>query len=121
MGSLSVQPNRIHPLPTAHGDVPIHKKIDLLAVTQKGTGQIININKRGLSFGCLYAHTFPQEFHVDLLSARGTLIKKVNVRKIRETSGDLFELVVGVEFAGLSPSQAEELNSLFGSHYFELG
>lgn len=30
----------------------------LLAVTKKGVGQILDVNDRGLTFGCLYRHFF---------------------------------------------------------------
>lgn len=95
--------------------VHYHEMISLLAIMKQGTGQILDISHKGLSFGCLYPHTFPHEFYLDLLSARGNHIRKVKVRKIKETNGDLFELVVGVEFAELSASQAKEMNYLFES------
>jgi hypothetical protein len=92
--------------------------INLLAVTERGTGQILDISRKGISFGCLYPHTFPNEFYLDILDAKGTHIKKIKVRKIRETNGEeqdpleIFELVVGVEFSSLSPSQSHELGYL---------
>lgn len=95
-----------------------HEVINLLAITDRGTGQILDINREGLSFGCLYPHTFPNEFHIDILNARGSHIKKLKVRKRRETNGDdqepagIFELVIGVEFAEISAFQAEELDYL---------
>lgn len=95
-----------------------HEVINLLAITDRGTGQILDINREGLSFGCLYPHTFPNEFHIDILNARGSHIKKLKVRKRRETNDDdqepagIFELVIGVEFAEISAFQAEELDYL---------
>ena len=113
--------NRKNPLIAAQKGVPCHEMISLLAVTKRGTGHILEISHKGLSFGCLYPHTFPHEFRLDVLSARGAHIKKIKVRKIRETKGDVYNLVVGVEFAELSPSQTEEMNFLFESPlYFEL-
>jgi hypothetical protein len=95
-----------------------HEAIHLLAVTDRGTGQILNINGEGLSFGCLYPHTFPHVFFLDLLDAKGSHIKKVQVRKMWETHGEYqnssgeFELVVGVEFTELTSLQEDDLNYL---------
>jgi hypothetical protein len=99
-----------------------HEIIHLLAITDRGTGQILDINREGLSFGCLYPHTFPQEFLIDILDAKGSHIKKLKVRKKRETSGDsqepagIFELIVGVEFTEITTFQAEELNYLLAGN-----
>ncbi|MGB3210863.1 MAG: hypothetical protein WBB19_09195 [Desulforhopalus sp.] len=95
-----------------------HEAINILAITERGTGQILDISREGLSFGCLYPHNFPEEFHVDILDAKGSHIKKLKVRKMRETNSDyqdppaIFELVVGVEFCELTSSQSDELNYL---------
>lgn len=94
------------------------KIIDVLAITTKGTGQILEMNNRGLSFGCLYPHSFPHVFHIDLLSAQGSHIKKVKVKKTTEKTKtrrkkDVFEVIVGVEFTDLSHDQMEKLNNLF--------
>lgn len=90
--------------------------IHLLAITERGTGQILDITREGCSFGCLYPHTFPREFYLDILDAKGSHIRKIKVRKMRETSGDyqedIFELVVGVEFCDLTSSQSHELDYL---------
>ncbi len=92
--------------------------IHLLAVTERGTGQIIDISREGFSFGCLYPHAFPDEFHLDILDAKGSHIKKIKVRKMREAtdsyleSSEEFELVVGVEFCDLSLTQAQDLDYL---------
>lgn len=99
-----------------------HEVINLLAITDRGTGQILDINREGLSFGCLYPHTFPNEFHIDILDAKSSHIKKLKVRKRRETTGDyqepagVFELVIGVEFSEITASQAEELNYLLDNN-----
>lgn len=95
-----------------------HETINLLVVTERGTGQILDIHREGLSFGCLYPHTFPNEFFVDILDAKGSHIKKLKVRKMWETVGDyqepgsMFELVVGVEFSRLTPTQTDKLDFL---------
>jgi hypothetical protein len=99
-----------------------HEVINLLAITERGTGQIVDINREGLSFGCLYPHTFPQEFYVDILDAQGSHIKKLMVRKMWETHGDVpdspanFEVVLGVEFSELTSSQADDLEYLLDNH-----
>lgn len=93
--------------------------IHLLAITERGTGQILNISCDGFSFGCLYPHTFPSEFYIDILGAKGSHIKKCKVRKMWETKADYpdstaaFELVVGVKFSDYSCSQMDELHDLF--------
>lgn len=98
-----------------------HEAVHLLAITERGTGQILDISRDGLSFGCLYPHTFSREFYVDILDAKGSHIKKLKVRKMWETSGDyheaaaVFELVVGVEFSELSSIQSEELTYLLNN------
>jgi len=99
-----------------------HEVINLLAITDRGTGQILDINRQGLSFGCLYPHTFPNEFHIDILDAKGSHIKKLKVRKRRETNSDyqepagIFELVIGVEFVEINAFQAEELDYLLDNN-----
>ena len=99
-----------------------HEVINLLAITERGTGQVLDISCEGLSFGCLYPHTFPREFHIDILEVQGSHIKRLRVRKMRETSGDdqeapaLFEVVLGVEFSDLTPSQAGELEYLLDNN-----
>lgn len=86
--------------------------VHLLAVTDRGTGQILDISREGLSFGCLYPHNFPEEWVLDVLDAKGSHIKKLKVRKIWEMSrynpdtSTNFELVVGVEFVELTTFQA---------------
>jgi hypothetical protein len=99
-----------------------HEVNNLLAITDRGTGQILDINREGLSFGCLYPHSFPNEFHIDILDAKGSHIKKLKVRKMRETNSDnqglvgFFELVIGVEFADITTLQAEELDHLLNNN-----
>lgn len=103
-----------------------HEVSNLLAITDRGTGQILDINREGLSFGCLYPHSFPNEFHIDILDARGSHIKKLKVRKMRETNSDdqdlagFFELVIGVEFSEISASQAEDLDHLLNNNIYLL-
>lgn len=98
-----------------------HEALQLLAITERGTGRILDISCEGFSFGCLYPHTFPSVFSVDILDARGTHIKKIKVRKIWETNGDYlnspaaFELLVGVEFAECTGAQIDKLDYLFES------
>lgn len=106
------------------------KIVHILAITGRGTGQIVDISREGLSFGCLYPHKFPDTWPMDILDAKGSHIKQIQVRKIWErTIGhpDLsakFELEVGVEFTDLSASQADEIDflldnlDLFDGHSF---
>ncbi len=92
--------------------------IHLLAITERGTGQILDISGEGFSFGCLYPHTFPREFNVDILDAKGSHIKKIRVRKMWETDSDElgstadFELVVGVKFSACTCAQTDEITHL---------
>ena len=92
-----------------------HEAVHLLAITERGTGQILDISCDGFSFGCLYPHTFPTEFHVDILDAKGSHIKKLKVKKMWETNGDyldsgaVYELVVGVKFSEFTCSQTDGL------------
>ena len=95
-----------------------HEVINFLAVTERGTGQILDISREGLSFGCLYPHAFPHTFYLDILDAKGSHIKKLRVQKMWEINGDceeaatIFELVIGIEFSKLSATQADELDYL---------
>ncbi len=103
-----------------------HEAVSLLAVTERGTGQILDINLDGLSFGCLYPHSFPRGFTLDILDAKGSHIKGLNVRKIRETTesheqdNSGFELVIGVEFYHLTVSQLNGLCNLINNNMKEL-
>ncbi len=91
---------------------------DLLAVLKWGTGQILEFSSIGLTFGCLYPHSFPDEWSMDLLDAKGVHIKNIMVRKIWEKTIDhpnpstKFEVVTGVEFIGLTTEQSLEINEL---------
>ena len=95
-----------------------YKIVHMLAITGRGTGQIIDIGREGLSFGCLYPHSFPNSWSMDILDARGSHIKELHVRKIWERKighpelSARYELEVGVEFADLSGEQADELDFL---------
>lgn len=91
---------------------------DLLAVTSKGTGQIITLSREGISFGCLYPHLFPQEWNLDILDARGCHIQQLKVRKVWEMNKfhtdfcKEFELVVGAQFVELSDIQLTALENI---------
>lgn len=90
----------------------------LLAVTKWGTGQIFEINHRGLSFGCLYPHTFEEVWSMDILDARGAHVKELEVTKIWETRStdsemfSQFELAVGVAFVRPTHKQIVEINNI---------
>ena len=93
----------------------------LLAITPKGTGQIIDISGAGLSFGCLYPHFFQKEWVMDILDAQGTHIKQLKVRKIWQRDENCasisteFEMEIGVEFLELTQNQIHELEILINS------
>lgn len=95
-----------------------HQVLHILVVTNRGTGQVVDISKTGLSFGCLYPHVFPKEWSLDILDAKGSHLKRLPVRIIWQKQGTQieqdtpFELLVGVEFTGLSPSQSQHLENL---------
>jgi hypothetical protein len=94
------------------------KIVHILAITGRGTGQIVDISREGLSFGCLYPHKFPDTWPMDILDAKGSHIKQIQVRKIWERTlghpelSPEFELEIGVEFTDLTASQAEEIDFL---------
>ncbi len=94
-----------------------YEVLNLLAITTRGTGQILDISRDGLSFGCLYPHSFPHDFYLDILDAKGSHIKAIKVQKIWETNRDCqetatYELVIAVKFSELTPTQSDELDSL---------
>lgn len=95
-----------------------YKIVHILAITGRGTGQIIDIGREGLSFGCLYPHSFPDTWSMDLIDAKGSHIKELQVRKIWERKighpglSTRYELEVGVEFADLTDVQTDELDFL---------
>ncbi|MGW8192911.1 MAG: hypothetical protein ACWGOX_01475 [Desulforhopalus sp.] len=90
----------------------------LLAITDRGTGQVMTLSREGISFGCLYPHVFPKEWKIDILDGRGGHIRQLSVRKIWEMNSYLFDctkkfdLVVGAEFTDLSEQQAKDLEAL---------
>ncbi len=94
------------------------KTVHTLAINERGTGQIFDISREGLSFGCLYPHNFPDTWQMDILNAKGSHIKHIQVRKIWERTighpqlSTKFEVEVGVEFTDLTASQAEEIDFL---------
>ncbi len=86
-------------------------EINLLMVSCRGTGRILDINQDGLSFGCLYPQTFPEVFALDIINARGLHLKQATVRKTwQRNHGDVYlsneyEMEVGAEFLDLLPAQ----------------
>lgn len=86
-------------------------EINLLMVSNRGTGRILDINHDGLSFGCLYPQTFPEVFALDIINARGLHLKQATVRKTwQRKRGDIllsdeFEMEVGAEFLNLHSAQ----------------
>jgi hypothetical protein len=99
--------------------------VHIIAVTDRGTGQIVDIGREGLSFGCLYPHNFPDTWSMDILDAKGTHIKQLRVRKIWERKighPDLspkFDLEVGVEFTNLTTLHEVALDYLLDNTDFK--
>ena len=95
-----------------------YQELNLLVITTRGTGKILDINHNGLSFGCLYHHSFPEIWPMDIIDAKGIHLKQLMVRKIWERNSghpDLlgsFELEIGVEFTTLTPLQENVLDLL---------
>ncbi len=91
---------------------------NLIAITAKGTGKILDINQEGISFGCLYPHDFDAEMTIDILGANGIFIKDLKIVKCWENTEDSifhtepFEITVGFEFSYLSIHQSLELAKL---------
>jgi hypothetical protein len=100
-------------------------EINLLMVSSRGTGRILDINQDGLSFGCLYPQTFPEVFTFDIINARGLHLKQATVRKTwQRNRGDMhlsddFEMEVGVEFLNLYSAQEAVLALLLTDHLHE--
>ena len=96
----------------------------LLAVTDRGTGQIMTLSREGISFGCLYPHVFPEKLKLDILDGQGGHIKQLPVRKIWEMNRyyfdykKKFDLVIGAEFIDLSDQQASELEALLENQIY---
>jgi len=90
---------------------------DLLALLEWGAGQILEVTSNGLSFGCHYPHTLPDELRMDILG-EGVHIKDIQVRKFWEKSVDnpelltRFKVVAGVEFINESQEQSREISQL---------
>lgn len=85
--------------------------INLLMVSSRGTGKILDIHQDGLSFGCLYPQIFPEVFTLDIINARGLHLKQATVRKTwQRNRGDIhlsddYEMEVGAEFLDLYAAQ----------------
>lgn len=98
--------------------------MNLLVITGRGTGKLIDVSKDGLSFGCLYPHTFPLILSIDILDAKGLHVKKLKVRKVWERNNgnpeisSNFELEVGVAFLDLTSNQEDGLDILLGNLLF---
>lgn len=98
-----------------------YRIIHILAITGRGTGQVIDIGRDGLSFGCLYPHSFPETWSMDIIDAKGSHIQEIQVRKVWERKlghpelSSRYELEVGVEFIDLTREQTDELDFLLGN------
>jgi len=95
-----------------------YEVVQLIAITEKGTGRVLDINQDGLSIGCLYPHQFPDEMKIDILGANGVFIKELTVRKCWENGDESiffpepFEILVGFEFSQLTGEKSRELSKL---------
>jgi hypothetical protein len=93
-----------------------HTVSHILAITSKGVGRVLTINRHGFSFGCLYPHSFADNIHLDLLDAAGNHIKKVPVHIVwQKQTWDRdaeYEVLVGAEFTDLSDVQREAIDAL---------
>ncbi len=89
----------------------------LIAINHQGTGQVTSIDARGLSFGCLYRHQFPEQWQMDILDSKGCHIKQLSVKKIWEEINpeSNFEVEIGVEFSEISSYQREELDNILSN------
>ena len=100
------------------------REMNLLVITNRGTGKIMDISRDGLSFGCLYPHTFPTTLSIDILDAKGLHLKQLKVRKVWERNSshpelsDCFELEVGVEFLDLTANQQNGLDTILSNLHF---
>ena len=107
--------------PKKYSKFQAHKNrnsISMLAVTTRGTGQVIDIDHSGLTFGCLYRHNFPEVITIDILEKNGSHIKKLKVKKLWERSNreeidsSDFMLEVRAKFVDLTYHQKNELKAL---------
>jgi len=95
-----------------------HEVYQLITITAKGTGRIIDLSIDGLSFGCLYPHTFPEKMKIDILGANGIFIKGIDVETRWENNfnpmqrTDKYEKITGLKFTGLDHTQWVKLNEI---------
>jgi hypothetical protein len=96
-------------------------EMNLIVITGRGSGKILDISRDGLSFGCLYPHTFPSIWSMDIIDANGIHIKHLTVHKVWEINSghpdltEKFELEIGVEFMNLTLRQEIVLEVLLNN------
>lgn len=118
MDTMTLQERTVTPYLADHRHNELSQANTLLAVTNRGTGQVITLSREGISFGCLYPHAFPQELNLDILDDRGGHLQQLRVRKVWEMNSfhtvfcKEFELVIGAQFVNLSTDQAEALEKI---------
>lgn len=118
MNTMTLQEKTVTPYPLGHRDDDRSQINGLIAVTNRGTGQVITISREGISFGCLYPHDFPEELSIDILDDQGGHLQQLKVRKIWEMNRVYtdfckeFELVIGAQFVNLSDHQAATLEKV---------
>lgn len=87
-----------------------------IAVTPYGIGQVINLNRDGISFRCFEEYDFPFEWSMNIYDAIGQSLEKLHVKKVWEkgvgdSNNQPFLMEVGGEFQHLSPEQKVLLNT----------
>jgi hypothetical protein len=87
-----------------------------IAVTPHGIGQVINLNRDGISFKCFEEHDFPVEWSMAIYDAIGQSLEKLHVKKVWEkwlsnSDSKPFLMEVGGEFQHLSPEQKVQINT----------
>ncbi|MFW2365615.1 MAG: hypothetical protein ACN4GW_04315 [Desulforhopalus sp.] len=118
METMTLQEKTLTPYLAVQPDSSTSQTEALLAVTAKGSGQVITLSKEGISFGLLYPHAFSQEWDLDILDDKGGHIQQLRVRKVWEMNRfhtdfcKEFELVIGAQFVNLSKHQETALDQL---------
>lgn len=118
MNTMTLQERTVTPYLSDHRDDDRSRANALIAVTNRGTGQVITISREGISFGCLYPHDFPEELSIDILDGRGGHLQRLKVRKVWEMNRvrtdfcKEYELVIGAQFVNLSDHQTATLEKI---------
>lgn len=93
-----------------------HEAKSGIAITPHGIGQVININRSGLSFKCVEERDFPLEWSMAIYDITGQRLEQLRVKKVWEKElgepdgSTPFSMEVGGEFKNLSTTQKAQLN-----------